>query len=383
MSELQLGLIVAGILVVSAVYGFNRYQERQFRRRMERKFREQRPADVLLDAAPARSSAIERVEPHLGSSPLEPSSPKIDPGSTNAGEPEGATVEPAAMPSDAPPPPAVTRTAQSNAVGIDYVCHVDAAEPIAHATLAAFAKSAGMLGKPVQLQGWSIRSNEWVDLPCPNEVPVVRVQAALQLADRSGPVNRVQLSTMRDLVHQLAEQVGVSCDCPDIDAAAQNAVELDRFCAQVDISIGCNLIPNGSAGLSGTKVRGLLESAGFVLEPTGRFVLRADDGAILMSAESMDEEPLSAERLRAAPLAGLVFTMDVPKVAGSARMFDRMMELGRHLAQALDATVVDDNRAPLTEAGVKVIRQQLRSVQAAMDTHGIAAGSPTAARLFS
>jgi hypothetical protein len=71
--------------------------------------------------------------------------------------------------------------------------------------------------------GWSIRSNEWVELPCAPEIPLVRVQAALQLADRSGAVNRVQLSTMRDLVHQFAAQVGVSCECPDIDAAAHAA----------------------------------------------------------------------------------------------------------------------------------------------------------------
>jgi FtsZ-interacting cell division protein ZipA len=78
-----------------------------------------------------------------------------------------------------------------------------------------------------------------------------------------------------------------------------------------------------------------------------------------------------------------MFTLDVPKVPANARAFDRMIELGRHLAQALDAVVVDDNRAPLTEAGLKVIRQQLRTVHAAMEQHGIPAGSAVAARLFS
>lgn len=382
MSELQLGLIIAGILVVLAVYGFNRYQERQFRRRMESKFLERRPADALLNVDPELGSpSAERVEPHVGAAGAAQDEPRADP-PIAAPSVAAAEVEPAA---DAPP--VVTtgsaRTSVANAVGIDYVCHVEAAEPIAHAPLATFVKAVGMLGKPVLLHGWSIRSNEWLELPCPTEVPLVRIQAALQLADRSGAVNRVQLSTMRDLVHQLAAEVGVSSDCPDLDAAAQQAVDLDRFCAQVDISIGCNLLPNGSAGLSGTKLRGLLESAGFTLEPNGRFMLRAEDGALLMTAENIEEEPLSVERLRAAPIAGLVFTMDVPKVPANARVFDRMMELGRHLAQALDAVVVDDNRAPLTEAGVKLIRQQLRTVHSAMDAHGIAAGSVTAARLFS
>lgn len=382
MSELQLGLIVAGIAIVLVVYGFNRYQERLFRRRMERKFQEPRPADVLLRGEPESSPAQARVEPHVGSAAA------IDGEQPAPAAMEApVAVETAASAGDDAQPFVATAPVRTAAAGgaasIDYVCHVEAAEPIAQAPLAAFIKSTGMLGKPVLLRGWSIRGNEWVELPCPSEVPLVRLHAALQLADRSGPVNRVQLSTMRDLVYQLAEQVGVSCDCPDIDTAAQLAVDLDKFCARVDISIGCNLVPNGSAGLSGTKVRGLLESAGFALEPNGRFTLRSEDGALLMSAENIEEAPLTAERLRASPIAGLIFTMDVPKVPASARVFDRMMDIGRHLAQTLDATLVDDNRAPLTEAGLKLIRQQLRSVQAAMEAQGISAGSATAARLFS
>jgi len=379
MSELQLGLIIAGILLVLAVYGFNRYQERQFRRRMERKFMERRPADVLLKVEPGLGGVSEeRLEPRVGAAAA---------GDEQRVESDATALLDAPLDIDlsageAPRAVPVASTRTPAAASIDYVCHIEAAEPIAHSPLVAFVKAAGMLGKPVLLQGWSLRSNEWLDLPCPPDVPLVRVQAALQLADRSGAVNRVQLSTMRDLVHQLAAEVGVSGDCPDIDAAAQQALELDRFCAQVDISIGCNLLPNGSNGLSGTKLRGLLESAGFTLEPSGRFVLRSDEGAVIMTAENIEEEPLSAERLRASPLPGLVFTMDVPKVAGSARMFDRMMELGRHLAQALDAVVVDDNRAPLTDAGIKLIRQQLSTVQTVMDAHGIPAGSATAARLF-
>jgi FtsZ-interacting cell division protein ZipA len=205
----------------------------------------------------------------------------------------------------------------------------------------------------------------------------------LQLADRSGPVNRVQLSTMRDLVHELADRVAGACECPDIDWAAQTATELDQFCAQVDVSIGCNVVPNSGGGLSGTKVRGLLESAGFNLESSGRFVLRMDDGSIMMWIENIDGEALSAERLRAAPLAGLTLTMDVPRVPAGGRVFERMLELGRHLAHALDATVVDDNRARLTDAGIKLIRQQLRNVHAAMEAQGIPAGGALAARLFS
>jgi hypothetical protein len=45
--------------------------------------------------------------------------------------------------------------------------------------------------------------------------------------------------------------------------------------------------------------------------------------------------------------------------------------------------VVDDNRAELTDAGLKVIRQQLKSVHTAMEAQGIPAGGALATRLFS
>ena len=188
---------------------------------------------------------------------------------------------------------------------------------------------------------------------------------------------------MRDLVQSFAQRTGAVCDCPQIDTAAQAAAELDRFCAQVDISVGCNVVAKTDAGLPGTKVRGLLESAGYVLDTDGKFWLRAEDGDVLLCAADSRGKPLTAERLRSEPLAGLTLSLDVPNVPSKARAFDRMFETARHLAQVLDAVVVDDNQVPLTESGLKVIRQQLQAVQAAMEARGIAAGSKVAARLFS
>ena len=67
MSDLQLGLIVVGILVVAGVYAFNRYQEWQLRRRVESRFA-QRPDDVLMQQAHEASARADdaRIEPSLG-----------------------------------------------------------------------------------------------------------------------------------------------------------------------------------------------------------------------------------------------------------------------------------------------------------------------------
>jgi FtsZ-interacting cell division protein ZipA len=405
MSDLQLGLIVVGILVVAGVYAFNRFQEMQLRRRVESRFA-QPPEDVLMREAPepavraederiepAVRAEDERIEPSVGppaddderSQPRSESLPQTPP------EPRTEPVEPTVeAPSRAPAATGAVDAAATPApdappvdVRIDFVCSIEAPEPIDAATLERFVKAVNAIGKPVSVYGSSAHAADWVALPANAGASIARVHAALQLADRGGAVNRVQLSSLRDLALQLAERARGACRCADIDQAAKLAADIDRFCSQVDVSVGCNVVPRGAAAFPGTKVRGLLESAGFVLEPSGRFLQRAEDGRILLCAEDIEGAALTAERLRSGPVAGLTLTLDVPRVSGAARQFERMIELARHLAHALDGVVVDDNRAALTDAGLKVIRQQLKSVHAAMEAQGIPAGGPLAARLFS
>ena len=368
MSDLQLGLIVIGVLVIVAVLVFNRWQERQLRHRVEDTF-------ASIGESPAHDAAIDaradRIEPTFE----RPQTDADDASSADSARHGRAATLPASSAQRA-----VGGDAQSP---IDYVCSINADAQIPHEALTEFLRAATAVGKRVTLEAWMPDSAQWVELPFPQARPVMHVRASLQLADRNGPVNRVQLSTMRDLVRHLAQQVEGDCDCPEIDHAQQAAVELDQFCAEVDVSISCHVVPRTEAGLPGTKVRGLLESSGYGLEPDGRFWLHAEDGSVLMSAADANGEAFSIERLRTASLAGLTLSLDVPRAPGASRLFDRMLETARHLAHALDAVVVDDNRKPLTEAGLGVIRQQVRAVQAAMDARGIAAGGPIAARLFS
>lgn len=365
MSDLQLGLIVIGVVVIVAVLMFNRWQERQLRQRVEDTF-------ASIDEAPVENAQIgaqaDRIEP------------VIERRDADAGESGGADFS---RQSGAATAQSLASASGVPAASIDYVCSIRSSAQIPQAALTEFLRSATAVGKRVTLEAWIPEAGQWMELPLPQARPVTEVRASLQLADRTGPVNRVQLSTMRDLVRHLAQQLDCECDCPEIDAAAQAAVELDQFCAEIDVSISCHVVPRTEAGLPGTKVRGLLESSGYGLEADGKFWLHADDGTVLLSAADAQGDAFSVERLRTESLAGLTLSMDVPKSPGAGRLFDRMLETARHLAHALDATVVDDNRRPLTEAGLGVIRQQVRAVQAAMEARGIAAGSPIAARLFS
>jgi len=377
MSDLQFGLIAIGALVVVGVYLFNVWQERRFRNRLENAFKD-RPADTLLETQTEPPPEQARVEPHLEG---EPRLPDASPGEPVAGIPE------AAAPVSEPVAPAVTPApeeteAEPQGEGIDYRCVLRARTPIPAAAVAQLMKDLTSVGKPVTCTSGQPGESSWTALLGAGAAPVTRAGIALQLVDRSGPVNRVQLATFRDLVSRFATQAEASCDCPDIDGAAQAAAELDRFCAAVDISVGFNVVTRASEGVAGTKVRGLLEAAGFRLDSDGRFTLRSDRDQVLVSVENLGGPAFSAPLLRDVPVRGLSLSIDVPRVPDDARAFDRMVEVGRQLAQGLDAVLIDDNKAPLSEAGLEKIRQQLRTVYAAMHARGIAAGSRAALRLF-
>ena len=60
-----------------------------------------------------------------------------------------------------------------------------------------------------------------------------------------------------------------------------------------------------------------------------------------------------------------------------------MVQLGQAIATALGGQLVDDNRRPLSDAGLASIHRTVERVCEDMEAHGIPAGSALARRLFS
>jgi FtsZ-interacting cell division protein ZipA len=57
--------------------------------------------------------------------------------------------------------------------------------------------------------------------------------------------------------------------------------------------------------------------------------------------------------------------------------------LAKQMASSLGGQVVDDNRRPLSDAGIARIKQQLADIYAQMEARQIKSGSVRALRLFS
>jgi FtsZ-interacting cell division protein ZipA len=376
MSDLQIGLAMLGVLVVVAVLAFNWWQERQFRQRGEETF-PGRNEDVLLNhpamrAAPGTASA--RSQQHSLDEPrIEPSmEPRMEPRLDSASA--AATLASAGVPKFT-----VGDVPQAE---IDYIAEIRAGEFIAVEKLTRMQQSLPGLSRRISFGGLNYQSKSWEALAL-DDARYTSVRVALQLVDRSGPVNDEQLRTFGEAVRNTASEMAAITELPEFAPALEQAVALDQFCADVDVLVGISVIANTGQMFHGTKIRALAEAAGLHLQSSGVFHCHDEQGGMLFSLDNQRSEPFLIDRIRNIITPGITFLLDVPRVANGLRVFDRMVAMSHSFADSLDGTLADDNRALLNDSGLDRIRAQLRAIYTAMEQRGIEAGSPLALRLFS
>lgn len=237
--------------------------------------------------------------------------------------------------------------------------------------------------KPVY---WFLQDETGVWRTLTPELPSGRypqMACALQLADRAGPVSQGTLMAFQEQVQNLATILGAKLAWHGATDPLQYAVDLDRFCIDVDVMVGFHILQGASGPFAGTKLRGLAESAGLKLHDDGAFHCENADGETLYTMVSQDQRPFKPETLRTVFYRGVSFQLDVPKVESSSDAFNRMVTFARQLEVALDGVLVDDNQRALGDIEIEKIRQQLRMIHAKMVARFILPGTPTAIRLFS
>ena len=72
------------------------------------------------------------------------------------------------------------------------------------------------------------------------------LQVAVQLANRSGPLNALEFSEFVNAVQGLAEALDGATDLPDMSESVANGRELDSFAASCDVQLGVNVISDGA-----------------------------------------------------------------------------------------------------------------------------------------
>jgi FtsZ-interacting cell division protein ZipA len=402
LSSLQLGLIVAGVLLVAGVIVYNAWQERRIRRRITSAFR--KPDDA---AAPPDAGL--RVEPTMRTIPGVPDGFDAAPAADTAPYADGAQRSSVAAPAeddsawtppmdvvehapdadDMPAAPVVTTyaAAAADAMGpqpdrdIECMAILQPAKPLGAGALAAGLHA--RMGKRLRWFGRTSPGSPWVLLHSATPGEFVELAACLLLADRNGAASHAQLDTFVRVMSELAPMLPAALSVPDVAAETGRAEALDRLCADVDVQIGLTVLKPEPASIAGTRLRGVAEAAGFRLAPGGRFEFPQEDtGAILYTLQNVRNEPFTVDTLRASATNGVVLVLDVPRVADPLRAFDQMKLTAKRIAHTLDGDLVDDNRRPLDDAALASIRQQVQIAADALKACRIDPGSPRAQALF-
>jgi hypothetical protein len=250
------------------------------------------------------------------------------------------------------------------------------------ALLAALPATRRVGSKPFAVEGQNDATETW-------EFPVAgqryrALQAGVQLANRTGPLNEIEFSEFVLKAQHYADAVGGAPEFPDMLPEVARARELDQFAGQHDAQLGLTL-----------RARGARWSPGFIQQQAARlgFVAGVIPGRmVLPSSEpglppvldlSFDPQAALSEDPAQAAIPLVTLGLDVPQVHRGEQPFARLRDAAFALAEAMDGLITDDAGQPLRPETLDTIGADLDRLYDTLEQHDLAAGSPQARRLFS
>ena len=343
MSSLQIGLAVAGGLVLAGVVAHGAWTARR---------------NAPRQASPEQPA----LEPTLGAFP----------GDAPAAARDAA---PLAIPSMDKQPPLDALLDAVAPIVLEGVASGDAALLVMPTT-----RRAG--SKPFFVEGLNQLTHEW-------ETPAVgqrysAFQAGVQLANRTGPLNEIEYSEFVVKAQSFADAVNGTAQFPEMLDEVARARELDQFASDHDAQLSFTLHAHTVAWSPG-YVQQNAAHLGFVAGAMpGRMVLPASAAGLPpVLTLSFDPQAALAEDPTQAAVRELTLALDVAQVPRSERAFVRMREAARDLARAMDGVVTDDKGQPLAWDDMDVIGYELETLYDTLDARELSAGSVLARRLFS
>ena len=377
MSTLQIGLAIIGGLVLAGVVAYNAWVTGRSVPRTARErgthSADEAAGDETLPYSPADLSEneIQRIDPVLGDMPGAPAPPEP---AVVAAAMASVSVNPLmAQPEKKP--------------GLDALIDVIAPLQLEHevsgdAVLAALPGTRRVGSKPFAVEGLCEVTGEW-------ETPRLgqryrSLQAGVQLANRSGPLNDIEFSEFVVKAQAFADAVGAAPDFPEMRAEVARARELDAFASGHDAQLGFTLRARRTAWSPG-YVSQHASQLGFIAGALpGRMVLPgSQSGHAAILSLAFDPQAAMAEDPEQTALREIALSLEVTHVPRSEQPFVRMRQAAMALAEAMDGVVTDDAGQPLSTDTMDRIGADLESLYDALDSRDLSAGSAQARRLFS
>lgn len=339
MSNLQIGLAVAGGVVLAAV--------------------------VAHGAWTSRKNVPRQAEPDDGH--MEPS----DPDSTT--QAAGNFPLPLPVPEKKPVMDLL----------IDVIAPITLDGPVSgDAALVAMPATRRVGSKPFAIEGLNEKSQQW-EMPAPGQ-RYSAFQAGVQLANRSGALNDIEYSEFVVKTQAFADAINGAPEFPEMLDEVARARELDHFASAHDAQLGFTLRALNSAWSPGYLQQNAAR-LGFVAGAIpGRMVLPASvPGLPPVLGLAFDTQAALAEDPAQSAIREVSLSLDVAQVDRGERAFVRMREAALVLADSMDGIVTDDNGQPLAKDALDLIGAELEKLYDTLDARDLSAGSALARRLFS
>ncbi|WP_296226570.1 cell division protein ZipA C-terminal FtsZ-binding domain-containing protein [Ralstonia sp. UBA689] len=238
--------------------------------------------------------------------------------------------------------------------------------------------------KQIHVEGLNPAANAWEAVRAGQRY--LDLQVAVQLANRTGPLNALEFSEFINAIDPLSEAADAVPELPDMNETIANARELDAFAAECDVQLGVSVISDG-APWSAAYVQTVATQDGLVLSRDGtrftRFHAGADGVQRALFTLQFGDTNFLRDDLTVKAGRQITLLLDVPLAEEAAKPFKLVCEYAYTLSQRMGAQVADDNLRPLTEQSFVAIQKHLRVLYDKLESRGMPAGSSAAVRLFS
>ncbi|BBO59779.1 cell division protein ZipA C-terminal FtsZ-binding domain-containing protein [Mycoavidus sp. B2-EB] len=368
MGELQFALIGAGVSVLLGVIIYNAWQRIKVRRALPRSL----------------STELQQSSGQIQSAPAEPTLLK-----PTSADPETQLESINTQPSQAEEPtvnlsPAAHPKSDLTSIidpRIDCIVPLRFTTPIAAEKLIPLAQRLRRAGnKPILIAGEpSSNTAIWQNLQAGERYQALHI--AVQLANRSGPLNELEFSEFIAGMQILADTLDAELDCPDMHTTVASARELDAFAAQCDVQLLIN-VTSDSAPWSAHYVQAIAAQDGLLLSRDGTRFIKLDAKQNPVFVLQFNNTNFLRDDLTYKGGRSITFLLDVPTVGEENVPFRLMYNYATSLSQRIGAHLTDDRQNPLPITALAAIEQQLMTLYTKLEEASIPAGSPLARRLF-
>ena len=204
---------------------------------------------------------------------------------------------------------------------LEYVVRVEAREPIPGTAFTTLIEGQRIEGRHIRWLGYAEAQGKWTDISPWRNQSFHHAAVAVQLADRQGAVTADLLESLCHDLRVLATRFHGGIECDPADVAAARAARLDRFCVEVDVLIGLNIVAPDGRSFSGAVIDQVAGDSGLELDTTGVYQRRNERGDVLYSLCNHEDAPFARGQAAHMTTSDIMLLFVVPRIENGVAVF--------------------------------------------------------------